>query len=81
MAKYITRTITEYNTVVTYYENKELHEVELTGELGKKESKKKIFEMTGNDNIIVVSVEKKAISEAKYRLTEEDFINIAERVL
>lgn len=80
MAKYITRTVTEYNTVVTYCNGKEVHEIELKGEKGKKEAKKEICKIIGNDNIVVVSTERKEVKETKYRMKEEDFISFAEEV-
>lgn len=80
MAKYITRTIIEYNTVVTYCNGMEVHKFELKGEKGKKEAKKEICEIIGNDNIVVVSIERKEVKETKYRMKEEDFILNAEKL-
>lgn len=39
MAKYITRTIVNYNTKVSFVMNRQLDTYELLGEVGKKEAK------------------------------------------
>ena len=80
MAKYITRTIVNYNTKVTFLMNNHLDEHELLGEVGKKEAKKQLIKIMGTDDIMIVSCEKIEVSSKLYRMLESDFISHAEIV-
>lgn len=80
MAKYITRTIVNYNTKVTFVMNKQIDTYELLGEVGKKEAKKQLITIMGTDDIVIVSCEKVKISSKLYRMLESDFISNAEIV-
>ena len=80
MAKYITRTIVNYNTKVTFVMNNQLDTYELFGEVGKKEEKKQLITIMGTDDIMIVSCEKIEVSSKLYRMLESDFISHAEIV-
>lgn len=80
MAKYITRTIVNYNTKVTFVMNKQIDTYELLGEVGKKEAKKQLTTIMGTDDIVIVSCEKIKASSILYRMLESDFISHAEIV-
>lgn len=80
MAKYITRTIMNYNTKVTFFMNNQLDTYELLGEVGKKEAKKQLITIMGTDDIMIVSCEKIEVSCKLYRMLESDFISHAEIV-
>lgn len=80
MAKYITRTIDNYNTKVSFVMNKQLDTHELLGEVGKKEAKKKLIAIMGTNDIVIVSCEKIKVSSKLYRMLESDFISHAEIV-
>ena len=80
MAKYITRTIVNYNTKVTFVMNNQIDTYELLGEVGKKEAKKQLITIMGTDNIMIVSCEKIEVSSKLYRMLESDFISNAEIV-
>lgn len=80
MAKYITRTIVNYNTKVTFVMNNQLDTYELLGEVGKKEAKKQLITIMGTDDIMIVSCEKIEVSCKLYRMLESDFISHAEIV-
>lgn len=77
MAKYITRTIVTYNTKVTFVMNGQIDTYKLNGEVGKKEAKKIIISVFGNNDIIIVSCEKEEESSAVYKMLEKDFIAMA----
>ena len=77
MAKYITRTIVTYNTKVTFVMNGQIDTYKLNGEVGKKEAKKILISVFGNNNIIIVSCEKEEESSAVYKMLERDFIAMA----
>ena len=77
MAKYITRTITAYNTKVTFVMNGQLDTYKLNGEVGKKEAKKILISVFGNNDIIIISCEKEEESSAVYKMLEKDFIAMA----
>ncbi len=77
MAKYITRTIVTYNTKVTFVMNGQIDTYKLNGEVGKKEAKKILISVFGNNNIIIVSCEKEEESSAVYKMLEKDFIAMA----
>lgn len=77
MAKYITRTIVTYNTKVTFVMNGQIDTYKLNGEVGKKEAKKILISVFGNNNIIIVSCEKEEVSSAVYKMLEKDFIAMA----
>ena len=78
MKKYITRTIVNYNTKVTFVMNKQIDTYELLGEVGKKEAKKQLITIMGTDDIVIVSCEKIETSSKLYRMLESDFISHAE---
>ena len=80
MAKYITRTIVNYNTKVTFVMNNQIDSYELIGEVGKKEAKKQLIAIMGTDDIMIVSCEKIEVSSKLYRMLESDFISHAEIV-
>ena len=77
MAKYITRTIVTYNTKVTFVMNSQIDTYKLNGEVGKKEAKKILISVFGNNDIIIVSCEKEEESSAVYKMLEKDFIAMA----
>ncbi len=77
--KYITRTVYNYNTVVTFVKDKQMNEVVADGEIGKNEAKKQVEAIFGKD-CIIVSLDKKIVSEKKYRIPEETFMQYAEEV-
>lgn len=77
MAKYITRTIVTYNTKVTFVMNGQIDTYKLNGEVGKKEAKKILVSVFGNNDIIIVSCEKEEESSALYKMLEKDFIAMA----
>lgn len=77
MAKYITRTIVTYNTKVTFVMNGQIDTYKLNGEVGKKEAKKILISVFGNNDIIIVSCEKEEESSAVYKMLEKDFIAMA----
>lgn len=77
MAKYITRTIVTYNTKVTFVMNGQIDTYKLNGEVRKKEAKKILISVFGNNNIIIVSCEKEEESSAVYKMLEKDFIAMA----
>lgn len=80
MAKYITRSITNYNTKVTFVMNKQIDVYELLGEVGKKEAKKQLIAIMGTDDIMIVNCEKIETSSKLYRMLTSDFISHAEIV-
>ena len=77
MAKYITRTIVTYNTKVTFVMNGQIDTYKLNGEVRKKEAKKILISVFGNNDIIIVSCEKEEESSAVYKMLEKDFIAMA----
>lgn len=77
MAKYITRTIVTYNTKVTFVMNGQIDTYKLNGEVGKKEAKKILISVFGNNDIIIVSCEKEEESSSVYKMLEKDFIATA----
>lgn len=77
MAKYITRTIVTYNTKVTFVMNDQIDTYKLNGEVGKKEAKKILISVFGNNDIIIVSCEKEEESSSVYKMLEKDFIAMA----
>lgn len=77
MAKYITRTIVTYNTKVTFVMNGQIDTYKLNGEVGKKEAKKNLISVFGNNDIIIVSCEKEEESSSVYKMLEKDFIAMA----
>lgn len=80
MAKYITRTIVNYNTKVSFVMNNQIDTHELLGEVGKKEAKKQLVSIMGTDDIIILNCEKVEVSSKLYRMLESDFISNAEIV-
>ena len=80
MAKYITRTIVNYNTKVTFVMNNQIDSYEFIGEVGKKEAKKQLMTIMGTDDIMIVSYKKIEVSHKSYRMLESDFISHAEIV-
>lgn len=77
MAKYITRTIPEYNTKVTFVMNGQLDTYKLDGEIGKKEAKKLLISILGNKDILIVSCAKEEVSSSVYKMLESDFVAMA----
>lgn len=77
MAKYITRTITTYNTKVTFVMNGQLDSYMLDGEVGKKEAKKLLISILGNKEILIVSCTKEETSSSVYKMLEKDFVAAA----
>lgn len=77
MAKYITRTIPEYNTKVTFVMNGKLDTYKLDGEIGKKEAKKLLISILGNKDILIVSCKKEEVSSSAYKMLESDFVAMA----
>lgn len=77
MAKYITRTIVTYNTKVTFVMNGQIDTYKLNGEVEKKEAKKILISVFGNNDIIIVSCEKEEESSAVYKMLKKDFIAMA----
>lgn len=80
MAKYITRTIVNYNTKVSFIMNNQIDTYELLGEVGKREAKKQLISIMGTDDIMIVSCKKIEVSSKLYRMLERDFISHAEIV-
>lgn len=80
MAKYVTRTIGNYNTLCTFVMDKQLNEHIFLGEIGTKKAKKELVETFGTNDIVVVSCEKQLESSKLYRMLESDFIDHAEVV-
>lgn len=77
MAKYITRTIIEYDTEVTFVKDGQLDTYKLDGVVGKKEAKKLLISILGSKDILIVSCTKKEASSAVYKMLEKDFIAMA----
>ena len=77
MAKYITRTIPEYNTKVTFVMNGKLDTYKLDGEIRKKEAKKLLISILGNKDILIVSCTKEEVSSSVYKMLESDFVAMA----
>lgn len=77
MAKYITRTITTYNTKVTFVMNGQLDSYMIDGEVGKKEAKKLLISILGNKDILIVSCTKEEVSSSVYKMLEKDFVAAA----
>lgn len=70
MAKYITRTIIEYDTEVRFVKDGQLDICKLDGVVGKKEAKKLLISILGSKDILIVS-------SAVYKMLEKDFIAMA----
>ena len=77
MAKYITRTIIEYDTEVRFVKDGQLGTYKLDGVVGKKEAKKLLISILGSKDIIIVSCTKKEVSSAVYKMLEKDFVAAA----
>lgn len=77
MKKYITRTISTYNTKVTFVMNGQIDTYKLDGEIGKKEAKKLLISILGNKDILIVSCTKEEASTSVYKMLEKDFIAMA----
>lgn len=77
MAKYITRTIIEYNTEVRFVKDGQIDICKLDGVVGKKEAKKLLISLLGSKDILIVSCTKKEASSALYKMLEKDFIAMA----
>lgn len=80
MKGYITRTIEKYETVVTFVKYGQISTYTLPGEVGKKEAKKILMRDFETKDILIVSCKRKVFSRTKYRLPEEKFISLAEKV-
>lgn len=78
--KHITRTIATYNTKVTFVMNDQLNEHILNGEVGKIKAKKDLVDIYGDKSIVVVSCKKEVAEIHLYRMPEEKFISLAEKV-
>lgn len=77
MAKYITRTIIEYNTEVRFVKDGQLDICELDGVVGKNEAKKLLISLLGTKDILIVSCTKKEVSSSVYKMLEKDFVATA----
>lgn len=80
MAKYITRTIENHNTKVTFVMNNQINEYVLSGVVGKKDAKKQLQKIFDKE-VVIVSCDKVAESSKLYRMLESDFIKYAEEVI
>lgn len=80
MKRYVTRTIETYDTVVQYVMDEQIDICTLQGELGKKEAKRILMQTFETKDIIIVSCKRKVVSKSQYRLPEEKFISLAEKV-
>lgn len=80
MKRYVTRTIETYDTVVQFVVNGQIDTYTLQGEAGKKEAKRILMQTFETKDIIIVSCKRKVASKSLYRLTEETFISLAEKV-
>lgn len=77
--KYITRTIANYNSKVTFVMDGQINDYVITGEVGKKKAKREIESIFGKP-VIIVLIEKEIESEKLYRMPEETFVSMAELV-
>lgn len=80
MKRYVTRTIETYSTVVQFVMNGKIDTYTLQGEAGKKEAKRILMQTFKTKDIIIVSCERKVVSKSQYRMPEEKFISLAEKV-
>ena len=80
MKRYITRTIETYDTVVQFVMNGQIDTYTLPGEAGKKEAKRILMQTFETKDIIIVSCKRKVVSKSQYRMPEEKFISLAEKV-
>lgn len=80
MKRYVTRTIETYDTVVQFVMNGQIDTYTLPGEAGKKEAKRILMQTFETKDIIIVRCERKVVSKSQYRLPEEKFISLAEKV-
>lgn len=80
MKRYVTRTIETYNTVVHFVMNGQIDTYTLQGEAGKQEAKRILMQTFETKDIIIVSCKRKVVSKSQYRLPEEKFISLAEKV-
>lgn len=80
MKRYITRTIENYDTVVQFVMNGQIDTYTLPGEAGKKEAKRILMQTFETKDIIIVSCKRKVVSKSQYRMPEEKFISLAEKV-
>lgn len=80
MKRYVTRTIETYDTVVQFVMNGQIDTYTLHGEAGKKEAKRILMQTFETKDIIIVSCKRKVVSKSQYRLPEEKFISLAEKV-
>lgn len=80
MKRYITRTIEQYDTIVTFVMNEKIDTYTLPGVIGKKEAKKLLMQTFNTNDIIIVSCRSKLVSSSIYRMPEETFISLAEKV-
>lgn len=80
MKRYVTRTIETYDTVVQFVMNGQIDTYTLPGEAGKKEAKRILMQTFETKDIIIVRCKRKVVSKSQYRLPEEKFISLAEKV-
>lgn len=80
MKKYITRTIDEYDTDVLFVMDGQIVRNTFPGEIGKKEAKRLLMQTFNTKDIIIISCTRKVVNSSVYRLPEETFISMAEKV-
>ena len=80
MKKYVTRTIEKYDTDVRYVMYGQIELYTFPGEIGKKEAKRLLMQTFNTKDIIIISCTRKVVSKSQYRLPEEKFISLAEKV-
>lgn len=80
MKRYISRTIDEYDTDVLFVMDGQIITNTFPGEIGKKEAKKLLMQTFGRKDIVIVNCTRKVVNSSVYRLPEETFISIAEKV-
>lgn len=80
MKRYITRTIYEYDTDVLFVMDGHIITNTFPGKIGKKEAKKLLMQTFGRKDVVIVSCTIKVVSSSLYRLPEETFISMAEKV-
>ena len=80
MKRYVTRTIEKYDTLVTFVMNGQIDTYTLPGEAGKKDAKRILMQTFDTKDIIIVSCKRKVVDSSIYRLAEETFLSLAEKV-
>lgn len=80
MKRYITRTIDEYDTDVLFVMNGQISTNTFHGIIGKQEAKRILMQTFETKDIVIVSCSRKVVNTSVYRLPEEKFISLAEKV-